>query len=200
MPKIIDREERRAAIAGATLRVIGRVGVNGATVRAIAAEGGFSSGTLAHYFRDKDDVVSFAFEWIAQRDSDRIEQRIAKARTALERLRISLDQLVLDPTEPGGVATSIGFWSAAIGNETLVAIYERNYERWRNYIRRFLKEAIASGEIKKRIPLEDAVDLMISTIDGLCISMALGPARFSARRLRHLVDQLIESMTEITSR
>jgi len=57
MPKIVDHEERRAEVLEATWRVIATRGLDAATVRQIAKEAGVSSGVLAHYFTDKDDIL-----------------------------------------------------------------------------------------------------------------------------------------------
>jgi AcrR family transcriptional regulator len=49
MPKKVDHDKRRADIAVAAFRVIGRKGVAGATIRDIARETGYSVGAIVHY-------------------------------------------------------------------------------------------------------------------------------------------------------
>ena len=60
MPKMVDHEERRQLIAQATWRVISRDGVRAASVRAVAAEAGLSTGALRHYFDDHATLLLFA--------------------------------------------------------------------------------------------------------------------------------------------
>lgn len=60
MPKIVDHDARRVEIARAVLAVVARDGAGAATVRAVAGEAGCSTGVLAHYFRTKDELLSFA--------------------------------------------------------------------------------------------------------------------------------------------
>ena len=62
MPKIVDHAERRREVLDATWRVIGREGLEAATVRRIAAEAGCSIGVLAHYFQDKEDILISAHQ------------------------------------------------------------------------------------------------------------------------------------------
>ena len=60
MPKIVNHEARREELVEATWRVIARAGMVGATMREIAREAGVSTGILAHYFTDKEDLLGFA--------------------------------------------------------------------------------------------------------------------------------------------
>ena len=60
MPKIVDHELRRQELLAATWRVIARTGIVGVTTREIAREAGFSTGVLAHYFADKEDILAAA--------------------------------------------------------------------------------------------------------------------------------------------
>jgi AcrR family transcriptional regulator len=60
MPKIVDHEQRRAEIAEAFWRAVTRQGIEGATIRAVAAEAGWSRGIVEHYFADKQAMVFYA--------------------------------------------------------------------------------------------------------------------------------------------
>ena len=53
MPKIVDSTERRERIASAVLAVAAREGLPNLTLRDVAREAGFTTGTVSHYFRDK---------------------------------------------------------------------------------------------------------------------------------------------------
>lgn len=59
MPKIVDPGARRRAVADAVLRVIGREGVEGASLRNVAEEAGLAIGSVRHYFRDHDELLLF---------------------------------------------------------------------------------------------------------------------------------------------
>ena len=50
MPKIVDHDLQKEKFADATRRLIARVGLEGITMRAVAAEAGLSYGSLFHYF------------------------------------------------------------------------------------------------------------------------------------------------------
>lgn len=57
MPKIVDHDAQREKFAEATMRLIARHGLEGVTMRAVAAEAGLSYGSLFHYFESKDELL-----------------------------------------------------------------------------------------------------------------------------------------------
>ena len=72
MPRVVDHEERREAIAEATWRVIERAGPDGANMREIAREAGYTTGVVTHYFRDKRELMAFAFGLMVDRSMARV--------------------------------------------------------------------------------------------------------------------------------
>jgi len=86
MPRLADHDKRREEVAEAVWTIIGRVGVEKATLREIAREANCSTGMLSHYFRDKDELVRFAFGLAVDRAMRRIRER-AGNKSGLEVLR-----------------------------------------------------------------------------------------------------------------
>src|SRR5687768_18532842 len=62
MPPSKVPSPRQTEIVDATIRVIARDGLAGASLRAIAREIGYTSGVLMHYFRDKEELLVSAAE------------------------------------------------------------------------------------------------------------------------------------------
>lgn len=60
MPKLVDHDARRREITAAMWRILLRDGMAAVTVRALAAEAGWSVGALRHYYRSQDDLILFA--------------------------------------------------------------------------------------------------------------------------------------------
>jgi AcrR family transcriptional regulator len=76
--------EERILTAGLTL--IGRRGVRRLGMREIAEAAGVSRGTLYRYFPSKDHVLAAAADYDAQRFSDGLDEVLAAAATAEERV------------------------------------------------------------------------------------------------------------------
>lgn len=57
MPRLVDRDRRRAEIAQAVWGVIAERGIEGVTLRAVAAEAGVSMGRIQHYHATREELV-----------------------------------------------------------------------------------------------------------------------------------------------
>lgn len=73
MPKVVDHDERRRRIADALLRIAARRGLESVSLRHVADEAGVSAGMVQHYFRTKDEMMTFAFEVVRERVEARVE-------------------------------------------------------------------------------------------------------------------------------
>src|SRR5512137_714818 len=94
MPKQVDSARRRSQIASLVVDVIQREGAGSATVRRVSEAGGFSIGVITHYFRDKDELVACAFEWLAGQSFAELDRALAGVPAGVPRLRAALDFMV----------------------------------------------------------------------------------------------------------
>ena len=191
MPRIVDHARRREEIARLAVQVIQDEGSESATVRRIARAGGFSIGVLTHYFRDKDELVAFAFQWLARQSFADLDAAVAAVPPGLARLRTALEFMVPAAGTRSFVAVWLSLWGGAMQNPALARVHREYYARWRRCLRRFLGEAVHCGELAAPHARQDAVDLLVAGIDGLWIGATFEPARYSARRRRLLVGQLL---------
>ena len=124
MPKVVDVEVRRAELAGAVWSLAAREGVEGLTVRGVAAEAGWSTGALVHYFTGKEELLLFAFETVAARAGERMRSPrrpcAARPRAAVLAEGLPLDaerrsevRVLVRPAGPGRVAPGAGARPAA---------------------------------------------------------------------------------------
>ena len=96
MPKIVDHELRRQELLAATWRVIARTGIIGVTTREIAREAGVSTGVLAHYFADKEELLAAALRLSHQQVYARVHER-TQGLLGIDAIRVvMLEALPLD--------------------------------------------------------------------------------------------------------
>ena len=57
MPKVVDIDGATTELAAAAAQLIARSGVGAATLREVAAEAGWTTGALTHYFADKRELL-----------------------------------------------------------------------------------------------------------------------------------------------
>ncbi|WP_250035234.1 TetR/AcrR family transcriptional regulator [Paractinoplanes maris] len=79
MPKKVDHDERRRLIADALMRVAAEQGLEAVSLRHVATAAGVSAGMVQHYFRTKDEMMTFALSAVRERSE-------ARVRTAVESL------------------------------------------------------------------------------------------------------------------
>ncbi|WBB53120.1 TetR family transcriptional regulator C-terminal domain-containing protein [Verrucosispora sp. WMMD573] len=77
MPRKVDRQERRTLIADALMRVAAEQGLEAISLRHVAAAAGVSAGMVQHYFRTKDEMMSFAMSVVRDRGQARVADAVA---------------------------------------------------------------------------------------------------------------------------
>ncbi|MGW9192613.1 TetR/AcrR family transcriptional regulator [Micromonospora chersina] len=97
MPKRVDHRERRALIADALMRVAAEQGLEAVSLRHVAAAAGVSSGMVQHYFRTRDEMMTFALAVVRDRNEARVTRAVAalgEAPAPRELLRTMLAELL----------------------------------------------------------------------------------------------------------
>lgn len=78
MPKKVDHQARRTLIANALMRVAAEQGLEAVSLRHVAAEAGVSAGMVQHYFRTKDEMMTFALDVVRERGQARITEAVGR--------------------------------------------------------------------------------------------------------------------------
>ncbi|HWT95113.1 MAG TPA: TetR family transcriptional regulator C-terminal domain-containing protein, partial [Solirubrobacteraceae bacterium] len=73
MPKHVDHDQRRDELADAVWRLVVREGVEAASLRRVAAEAGWSVGSVRHYFATQHELLTFAMELVVTRATARLQ-------------------------------------------------------------------------------------------------------------------------------
>lgn len=194
MPKIVDHDQRRDEIVEAAGRLIARHGLEAATVRKIAAEAGFSSGVLDHYFADKDELLTQALAASHARISGRF-RRLTQGIRGLAAVRALLaDNLPIDGTRRDETRLEMQFWARSLGDQALMDVQRREMERFRKQLRRHLDEAVADGECPPGSDQEDALERLLALLDGISLRAVLEPSRLPAHRQLALLDREIDGL------
>jgi AcrR family transcriptional regulator len=76
MPKKVDAEERRRLIADALMRVAVEQGLESVSLRHVAARAGVSTGMVQHYFRTRDEMMTFALTVVRERTQIRVTEAL----------------------------------------------------------------------------------------------------------------------------
>lgn len=178
----IHEAARRAQILRAARTCIVTLGYERATVRDVAEEAGVSTGTIVHYFGDKDTMLEAALLDKVQDTGIAFRAALTGAQSAWERLERLVDASLPATEEVRDEwRLWLTFWGEVTRNERLRAVSEKQHRRWTRFLARIIAEGSASGEFVLVDPNITATQ-MAALIDGLAIQTtlqnpALGPAQ-----------------------
>jgi len=188
MPKIVDHDQRRVELVNATWRIIARDGMEGATMREIAAEAGFANGALKPYFPTKDDLLTFAFGHVFNQTN----QRMAAATTGLEglaALRAYCHEILpLDEERISEARIVIPFWQKALTDTAKAQLHEESMALWRSTVMEYLAQARAAEEVRTEVPDEEITGFLMAMVLGAQITAALTPAWYAPAQLTAQLD------------
>ena len=154
MPKIVDHDVQRVKFAEAAMRLIAQHGLEGLTMRAVAAESGLSYGSLFHYFRSKDELLVHAVRHSTSLQGERIDAYTSKysGLTALEHLLCD-DAEITESTRDDWMVWLTFLYKAAL-QASFATAYAELIDGWQARIARLLEEAKGAGEIGQDLDLE----------------------------------------------
>ena len=177
MPKVVDIQERRAELAAAAAELIARAGVGAATMREVAAEAGWTTGALTHYFSDKRELLLFTFRSsLAQRHANRSARATLDPRSALQQ---TLEGAL--PRDEDGRRhwmVTIACCAQAAGDEELAAAQRDAYREFRA---RVAELAVQSGVATDEASLAVAEQL-IAVANGIAVQALFDPSSWPADR------------------
>jgi AcrR family transcriptional regulator len=189
MPKIVDHEQRREELAEAVWRLASQEGLDAVTIRRVAAEAGWSTGALHHYFPDKEELLLFAFRMVA----DRVGRRVAAARaTAGEPLELLRELLAIGLPLDAERRDETRVWFASLGlaltRPALARAQGAAYAQWRRLVASALEAAQAEGALDAGIDARREAAGLVALVDGLAVQAMFEPSGPSAKRQLELLD------------
>jgi TetR/AcrR family transcriptional repressor of bet genes len=174
--KIVDHPQRRRELARAAWEVIGRRGLDGASIRQIADAAGWSHATLRHYFRNRDELLGFAFALIGERTKG-IIATVADD-PPRKAIREALMAALPLSDEDGRLVSVIWFvFSAqAIVNPKLQDEWNRVRDVMLTGLTDLIARAQELGEVDRDLdPRQEAV-VLVTTLDGIGLHALAEPA------------------------
>ena len=190
MSKIVDVEQRRLELARAAANVIARRGVAGASMREVAAEAGWTTGTLVHYFTNKAELLAFTLETsLDQRRSKRAERAGLAAGDAL---RAVLDS-ALPADDEGRLhwTVTVAFAAHAAADPQLQRVQRDAYREFRSHLVGLL---IDDEEMSSDAAAVEA-ERLIALVDGIALQALFDPETWPPERQFDALDAGIMTRT-----
>lgn len=190
----MNNSDRRLKVAEAAWRVIVREGLNRTSIRAIAQELGSTTGVVTHYFRNKDELMLFAFDCVIQKTINQMQTSM-EGLTGLDRFKqMILAPLPLESGDEVGWKIWVAFLGHAIGHEYLMEEHQRRYAQICEIIVKELKDLQAAKLIRADIDLKLEANALIAFIDGIGTGFVVNSANFSPQQQKYLVQRYLYSL------
>jgi AcrR family transcriptional regulator len=195
MPKFVDIDERRAELAAAAAQLIARSGLGAATMRDVAAEAGWTTGALTHYFSGKRELLLFTFRSsLAQRHAARdARERLAPKDALVHSLEGALP---LDEERRRHWMVTVAFCVQAAGDEELSRAQRDAYRDFRDHIADLVEDCGAATHDEAAARAEH----LIAVADGIAVQALFDPAGWPADRQMTRLHEAIEPLLVRTGR
>ncbi|MET8876130.1 TetR family transcriptional regulator C-terminal domain-containing protein [Nocardia sp. NPDC004604] len=195
MPKIVDHGERRTELAEAVCRVIARDGVQEVSVRTVAAEAGWSTGTLRYYFTSRAELLASACALVIERVSARIGELRQTGDIRWTVRAALLETMPLDERRRTEETVAFSFLALGLGDPALAAVQRTHFEAMYRLCRSLID---ALGDLNlladNAIPREAAARRLHAVVDGLALqglARHLDPKEMTAQLDSYLNDLIV---------
>lgn len=194
MPKLVDHEERRRELGDAVWRVIRSRGVDGASIRTVAHEAGWSPGALRHYFSTQSELLAFAMQMVVERIEARVSalEPPADPRRAVEQRLHEL--LPLDKERRAENEVWLAFAARALVDPQLRARHVEVDEELRMACVAALEELGSDGRLRPGLDLDLEAERLHGLLDGLALHTAMRPDRMSPELIRSVLARHLDSL------
>ena len=164
-------------IIDAAIRVFARTGYYNSRVSDIAREAGIASGTIYLYFKTKDEILVTLFrermaEWVAF-----VHREIAGVPDPLAKIRrlVALHFSVLEKNPDLAEVVQVELRQ---GHKFFRGASAHGVSSYFALIGGVLEEGIASGQIRRDLPVKLATKMLFGAMDQVATSWVLGKRRY----------------------
>lgn len=174
-------EARREQILNAAYTVALRAGIDGVTVRAVAAEAGLSHGLLVFYFKRKDHLIAALLDRVlATTALLRMPEELRQLPHAPDRLRALLwHELERLSVVPQDFRLFLEYWALGTRQASIRAKIVAALERYRNALRSVAKGVIRDDVAGRNGMTPDGLAAVaVSLISGCAMQAMIDPDAF----------------------
>lgn len=171
MPRSVDRIEKSEVISRAALRVFRKLGYQNSRMADIAEAAGVGKGTVYEYFKNKDDILRFAFDKYFDSFKAGAIGPMEKAIGPVAKL-LALVEFALAHTAEweDHCAVYVDYWGVGRATKEKGPIsLSRIYDEMRGILRQLVVEGQAEKEIREDLDPDATALFLLSAFDGIVL-------------------------------
>ncbi|MYV99092.1 TetR family transcriptional regulator C-terminal domain-containing protein [Streptomyces sp. SID3343] len=177
MPRQVDHASRRRLIAEAVCRLADERGLEGVTLRDVAARAQVSMGAVQRCFRTKEEMLVFALTHIGERINERVQARLVRspAQSAATALGHAVSEFSLLAEEHRAEARVwLAFVAQATVSEVLASTLATNYQALQETFTSLIAEAAESNDPAVPLDAQREARTLLALADGLTAHVLIG--------------------------
>lgn len=191
MPKIVNYDQRREELGAALLEVLARDGIEGVSVRSVAAQAGWTRGVIAHYFADRDELLLYAYRLALQREAA-AAQSDADPVDALVALLVRA--LPIDDISSLDYRIFLGLLGRLADRPDLAASLATDHADYESRVLLAVRRATTSGGIRTSLEPEQLAEILSTYVDGLTVDCAMNPTLNTREHLERRIRSFITAL------
>lgn len=162
-----QHQSKRAEIARATRAVVADRGVDGASMRIIAREAGYTTGVITHYFANKEHLLEYALEHaFAGIEADL--EGLTEAEDVLDALKTAtLHYMPVNEQNRKSWAVWQSYLSRADESPRISNIIQRVHAAVRAIVTQLIRKGQVTGYVTKHYTAEELSDQWGAILNGL---------------------------------
>jgi AcrR family transcriptional regulator len=185
----------QSKVLEAAIACIAETGLEGASIRQVAARASVSIGAVQHHYPTKDALLAAAMTYLESSYRERLARSTAAAATSTERLRHTVHALVPDGADD---RRATALWVAFVGRSAVhpptAEEHRRLWQRAEDGLTHLVSAALGEDSPVRSQPARDAAAGLLALADGLSVAALLEPDRMSERRAHRLVDAAVDAL------
>ena len=189
MPKHVDHDERREELATALWRLVMREGIEAASVRRVAREAGWSSGSLRHYFETQSDLLAFAMELVIRQARARVRALAGEPDPRAQAERVLQELLPLDDERRAEMQVWLAFTTRAIVDPKLGDLRDEAHAALLGLCRQ-VAQTLGSAD-----PARDG-ERLHAFVDGLALHAVVAPDVTTPTRQKALLAAQLDALVQ----
>lgn len=184
-----DRVRQR--ILAAVTRLIASDGIDGMTMRRVAEESGFSTGTVNYHFKNKRSLVIAALEDVYRAPLESFEG----AGDAAAQLRSLTRNFILDRRATRDWWQFWTQYSARAARDADLRHHQgERFSRQLAYYRRLMEAGVARGELPPDLDPALSASALLSLAYGLAMRQVIDPAPETVAEAQRTLDSVIAAL------
>ena len=190
----LAQNDRRLEVSAAAWQVIVREGLDRTSMRAIAQEMSCTTGVVAHYFRNKQELILFALHQVTKRLQVLMEQAIANSSDCDLLVEMLSSFLPINQERQDILRVWVAFLGYAIGREDLMAEHRHSAGELRAVVIQELVRLQKQEIIRSEINLEIEANVLLALVNGVSLDTLIQAQHLSPEQQRTVLKRYVNTL------